>query len=111
MARKIGFAMALLLVLGLTAAVAGDAKEVKLQGKIACAKCTLKVEGATDCQSVFVVDKKKEKVHYYLVDNDVAKEYGHVCMGEKGALITGTVEKKDGKMWITASKMEEPSEG
>ena len=34
-------------------AIAGEAAEITVEGKMACAKCTLKVEGAGDCQNVF----------------------------------------------------------
>jgi azurin len=92
------------------AAVAGEAETVTLEGNIACAKCTLSIEGAKECQSVLVVDSKEggDPVYYYLVTNEVSKEYGHVCMGTKGAVVTGNVEEKDGKMWLTPTAMKEP---
>lgn len=98
-----------------SAALAGDAPEaVTLTGSIACAKCTLHVADAKECQSVLVVDKGgegAEPTYYYLVSNQVAKDFGHVCMGKKAAVVTGTVEEKEGKLWLTASKMEAPKEG
>lgn len=97
-----------------SAALAGDAPEaVTLTGSVACAKCTLHVADAKECQSVLVVDKGEgaEPTYYYLVANQVAKDFGHVCMGKKGAVVTGTVEEKEGKLWLTASKMEAPKEG
>lgn len=113
MRRTMGIgAVILTVVAGL--AVAGEpAKQVELTGEIACAKCTLKVEGADACQSVLVVQGEADKkpMHYYLVKNTVFEEYGHVCQGTKGALVHGTVEKKDGKLWLTASKMMPPQQG
>ena len=95
-----------MLVLG-TLALASDT--VTVEGKIACAKCTLKVEGQKDCQNVLVVKGEKgDPTWYYLVKNDVVEAYGHVCQGEKPAVATGTVETKDGKTWLTATKMEAP---
>lgn len=93
-----------------TAAAAGEAETVTLEGNIACAKCTLRVDDAKECQSVLVVDGKEggDPTYYYLVDNEVAKEYGHVCMGTKGAVVSGNVEEKDGKLWLTATAMKEP---
>jgi hypothetical protein len=55
---------------------------VTVSGKITCAKCTLKKADAKSCQDVLVV------------------------AGEKGATVTGTVTEKDGKKWLTPSKME-----
>lgn len=110
MLRKIGFGIALVAVLALTVAVAGEeVKKVKLKGMIACAKCILEVEGVADCQSVLVVKSKDgEPTHYYVVKNEVAKEFGHACQSEKGAVVIGTIEEKDGKLWLTPSKMEAP---
>jgi len=92
------------------AVVAGEAETVTLEGNIACAKCTLKAEGAKECQSVLVVDGKEggDPVYYYLVENEVAKEYGHVCMGTKGAVVTGNIEEREGKLWLTPTAMKEP---
>jgi len=85
--------------------------EVTVEGKILCAKCTLEKDDATACQNVLVVDKKDGSAEYYLVKNDVAEEFGHVCQGKKPAVVTGTVEEKDGKTWLTATKMDAPGEG
>jgi hypothetical protein len=102
---KLGLALAL--VMGLVAGVnAGD--ETTLTGSISCAKCTLKKADATECQDVLVVKDGDAKGEYYVVKNDVAKEFGHVCGGEKAAVVTGTVKEKDGKKWISAAKMEAP---
>ena len=44
----------------------------------------------------------------YLEKNDALKAYGHTCQGEKPAVATGTVTEKDGKKWLTATKIEAP---
>ena len=94
--------LALALVLGLMAA-ANAADETTVTGKVVCAKCSLKKADAAKCQDVLVADGAE----YYVEKNDVAKKFGHVCQGEKAATVTGTVAEKDGKKWITATKMEE----
>jgi hypothetical protein len=97
--------VALVAVVGL-AAVA-TAAETTLTGSIACAKCTLKKADAKECQDVLVVkDDKGQAKEYYVAKNDVFEKFGHTCTGEKPATVTGTVADKDGKTWITASKME-----
>ena len=105
--------IALSCLLVLAAAYAGDeAETVTLEGKMVCAKCTLGMEDAKDCQNVLVVeaDKEADPAYYYLVDNQVVEDYGHLCGGAKGAVVTGTLEERDGKMWMTASKMMAPEE-
>ncbi len=98
-------AIALVAVLGL--ATAAFAAEMTLSGKIACAKCTLKKADAKACQDVLVVaGEKGATTEYYIVKNDVEGKFGHVCSGEKDATVTGTVTEKDGKKWLTPSKME-----
>ena len=101
---KLGLAVAL--VVGLVAgATAGD--ETTLTGKIMCAKCALKKADAKECQDVLVVKDGDKTAEYYVEKNDVAKAFGHVCGGEKPAVVTGAVTEKDGKKWISATKMAE----
>jgi hypothetical protein len=97
-------AVALALVLG-GMAIADDAKPVTLEGKITCAKCTLGATDVKECQNVLVVEKGSETGHFWLVKNNVSEEFGHACKGDKPAVVTGTVAEKDGKKWITATKM------
>ncbi len=102
---KLGLALAL--VVGFVA-VAGAGEET-VTAKIMCAKCSLKKADADKCQDVLVTKDTAAKVtEYYVEKNDVAKAFGHVCQGEKPALATGTVTEKDGKKWISATKMEAP---
>ncbi len=107
MRTKLGVAL-LAIVAVLFVATFATAEEVTLSGKIVCAKCTLKKADAKDCQDVLVVtaDDKTTK-EYYLTKNDVAEKFGHTCKGEKAAVVTGQVAEKDGKTWLTATKIEE----
>ena len=88
---------------------AGDeAKTVTVTGKIVCAKCSLQKADAKQCQNIIVADESGKTVEYYLVKNPLAEEFGHVCKGEKNVVATGTVSEKDGKIWMTATKLDQP---
>jgi len=91
-------------------ALAGDeAKTVTVTGKIVCAKCSLQKEDAKACQNVIVAEEDGKTVEYYLAKNALTEEFGHVCKGEKNVVATGTVSEKDGKTWLTATKMDQPA--
>ncbi len=108
MKSRLLVAIALIAALGL--ATAATAADVTLSGKIACAKCTLKKADAKACQDVLVVTGEKgATTEYYIVKNAVAEKFGHVCTGWKGATVAGTVSEKDGKKWITPSRMDAKS--
>lgn len=97
--------LALAAVIGvafLGAALADD-QPVTVTGKIMCAKCALKKEDYKKCQDVLVADGKE----YYLVKNEAVEKFGHTCKGEKAAVVTGKVEEKEGKTWMTATKIEQ----
>jgi Family of unknown function (DUF6370) len=96
-------------VLAALLAVPATAAAETVSGKIMCAKCTLKKADADKCQDTLVVkDAAGNATEYYIEKNDVAKAYGHTCKGEKPAVVTGTVTEKDGKKWISPTKMEAP---
>ena len=99
-------ALAAALLLGLTVlATAGDT--VTLEGKVVCAKCTLKKADAKECQNVLVVPAQHgHAVEYYIVKNKVDEKFGEVCTDKRKAIVTGTVEEKEERRWLTASKME-----
>ena len=98
--------VALLAVALLGGTLAGEkGEEVTVEGKVMCAMCTLKEADWKDCQNVIQVDEGDETVNLYIVKNDVAEKFGHVCTGSKDAIVTGTVSEKDGRQWITPTKM------
>ena len=82
------------------------AKKVTLTGNILCAKCELN-EG-TKCQTAIQVTEDGKKVTYYLIDKGTKESYhSAVCGGGiKAGTVTGAVSVKDGKKWITPSKVE-----
>ena len=90
------------------ALAADEATTVTVTGKIVCAKCSLHKEDAKECQNVIVADVGGKTVEYYLTKNTLSEDFGHVCKGEKNVVATGTVSEKDGKTWLTATKMDQP---
>jgi uncharacterized protein DUF6370 len=102
---KLGLAVALMLAFVATTARAAD--EVTVNGTIVCAKCKLKKADASKCQDVLVAtDAQGATTEYYIAKNDTSEKAGHACTTETKASVTGTVSEKDGKKWITASKIE-----
>lgn len=97
--------LAALAITGLTAQ-AEDAKTTTVTGNMVCAKC--KLHETSSCQNVIQVEKDGKTVNYYLVQNDVSTgKHEDVCMNDgKKMTATGTVEEKDGKKTLTATKLE-----
>jgi hypothetical protein len=81
-------------------------KVVTLKGEIMCAKCELKEGGK--CQTIIQVKEDGKEVTYYLKDKGAKEEYHEsVCGGgRKEGVVKGTVTEKNGKKWITPSKVE-----
>ena len=78
-----------------------------LSGTLVCAKCALKKADAHECQDVLIVaDAKGAKTEYYVTKNEVAEKSGEACTLEIKATVTGTISEKDGRKWITPSKIE-----
>ena len=100
------------MVAGLTlVANAKEGKEVTLKGDGICAKCALKE--APKCQNVLVVKDGDKEVKYYLAKNSVSDDAHQamgICAAKKDApaklKVVGTVEEKDGKQVLTATKIE-----
>jgi hypothetical protein len=95
---------------GLVRGADADAKEVTLKGTLLCAKC--KLHETDKCQTALRVKEGDTKTVYYLTENDVSKpEHGKICSKPMhDVTVTGTVEEKDGKKWLTATKIEMPEE-
>ena len=71
----------------------------------ACAKCAL--HEADKCQNTVQVEKDGKKTTYYLVQNDVSKKFhDEICKETKAISVTGTCKKVDGKLQVTASKIQ-----
>lgn len=95
----------LILMLSGTTFAWADSKEVTIEGDGKCAKCAMKE--TKDCQNAIVVTENGKETTYYLEPNKVAKDYhGNVCKKTTKTKATGTVEEKDGKKILTASKIE-----
>ncbi|HEY7509249.1 MAG TPA: DUF6370 family protein [Vicinamibacteria bacterium] len=106
--RAVALAAVLAVLGAAVAARAGD--DVTLKGTIVCAKCTLKKADAKECQNVLLAkDADGKEVEYYMAKSEAADAVGEVCTGKKAVTVTGTVSEKDGRKWITASKVESKS--
>jgi hypothetical protein len=106
--RKVVSAAAAVLLALACCVVAGAADvSVTLEGNIVCAKCTLKVEGVDQCQSVLLVKNTAgNDTQFWLARNAVAEAFGDVCTDIKPVTVTGSIEEKDGRKWIVATKID-----
>ena len=82
-----------------------EGKEITIKGEGKCTKCLLKETAS--CQNAIEVTKGGKKRVYYLVQNDVSKNFHQdLCQEAKKLTATGTVKKVDGKLEFTATKIE-----
>src|SRR5262249_42883535 len=91
-----------------TSAPADDkAKDVKVTGTLACAKCKLKMDGIKECKNALSVKDGDKTVVYLLDDKGEGEEY-HECGGseKKDVTVTGAVTEKDGHKWLKPTKVE-----
>jgi hypothetical protein len=87
-----------------TSALADD-KVQTITGEGKCAKCAL--HETAKCQNAIQVEKDGKTVTYYLVQNDVSKDFHeNICKESKKITATGTVAEVDGKMQLTPTKIE-----
>jgi hypothetical protein len=94
-----------IMVLALATSALAEGKEITITGQGQCAKCALKE--ADKCQTVVEVERGGRKTKYYMVENDVSKEFhGNVCKEAKKVKAIGTVKTVDGKKEFTATKIE-----
>lgn len=99
--------LALVAAFSLALATPGTVAEDVFKGTLVCAKCGLKKADATECQDVLLVDAADgQTAEYYITKNDVAEKSGEACTLKVPATVTGTVAEKEGKRWLTASKIE-----
>jgi hypothetical protein len=91
---------------GAALAVPAFAADETLKGELVCAKCYLNKADAKECQDVLLVKSANgETIEYYVTKNEVSQESGEACTGKIPATIIGTVSEKDGRKWVTASKI------
>ena len=95
-----------LFITSLTTSVLADDSPVTLTGMLVCGKCTLHI--TKECQNVLQVEQDGKTVNYFLAQNKVSKDFHSNICGNDGekATVTGTVEEKDGKEILTATKIE-----
>jgi hypothetical protein len=80
-------------------------EKVDITGEAKCSKCLLKE--TKECQNVIQADKDGKLMTYYLVDNDASREFhGKLCKQSMRVKASGTVKVVDGKMQLTAEKIE-----
>jgi hypothetical protein len=89
----------------LVATHAFAAEEVTLKGELVCARCYLNKPDATECQDVLLVKDAMGTTEYYVTKNKVSQDSGEACTDKVPATVVGTVSEKDGRKWITASKI------
>jgi hypothetical protein len=106
MRKNLSIGLAIVAMFALVHRVRADDASKTLKGTMTCAKCDLKT--ADKCQNVLQVKDGDATVTYYVTDNDVTKgTHKKVCTAAvENVTITGTVSEKDGKKWITATKIE-----
>jgi uncharacterized protein YpmB len=82
--------------------------DVKLEGKICCAKCELGKEKT--CATVIVTKDKADKEVIYYFDKDSNKKFHKdYCQGSSEAKLVGKVSEKDGKKIVAVEKIEKKS--
>jgi hypothetical protein len=81
-----------------------EGKKMSITGTGKCGKCAL--HETEKCQNVIEVEKGGKTTKYYVVQNDVAKEFhSNVCKEAKKVKAEGTVKEVDGKHEFTATKI------
>ena len=80
-------------------------RTVTLKGTIACAKCSLHVDGQAECHNVLIVGKEGKQEQFYMTKNEVYEEFGSVCKTTPAVRVTGKLVAKDGQTWITPSEI------
>ena len=108
----LAFAFAIAAI-GYTATAADDKKKDEkktIEGKLVCAKCTLKTEGITKCTNAVKVKEGDKEVVYFLDDKGSKEDYHKAICGagtDKDVKVTGVLVEKDGKKWLKDCKVED----
>lgn len=106
MRRTVLTAFAMLAMFAFINVVRAEDAATTLKGTLTCAKCGL--HQADKCQSVLQVKDGDATVTYYIADSDAANgTHEKVCKGAvENVTVTGAVSEKDGKKWITPTKID-----
>jgi hypothetical protein len=78
-----------------------DGKEVKLKGKVCCARCELMLDGQKKCATVIVVRRGEKDIVYWFDQQSHKKFHERICKDAKQAEVKGTVKKDGQKLIIT----------
>ena len=104
MKKTLALATAVLFLVSAARTFAAD-EPVTITGDGKCGKCAL--HETKECQNVIQTTKDGKTVTYYLVQNDVSKNFhDNLCKGSEKVKATGTVKEVDGKMQLTVTKIE-----
>jgi hypothetical protein len=85
------------------------AESKTIEGKMVCAKCTLKLEGIKACTNAVKVKEGDKDVVYLIKDTGNKEKYHKAICGadaEQDVKVTGKVVEKDGHKWIEDAKVE-----
>jgi len=102
-----GIAGLVLVALATPTFAAEKGKEKTITGEAKCAKCAMKE--TSKCQTVIETEGKHggKPVLYYVVNNDIAKDFHkNVCTETKKVKAVGTVKKVDGKNELELTKID-----
>jgi hypothetical protein len=100
--KKLLVALVATAVVAFVSTTARAAEEVVIKGKALCAKCEL--HETAKCQTAI---KTEDGTIYYAKENDVAKEFHkNICQAPAKVVAKGTVKEKDGKKYITLTKID-----
>ena len=93
------------LAITLTSCTTPKSSEVTLTGNMVCGKCKLHI--TKECQNVLQVQQNGATVNYFLVMNDVSKDFhDNICKNDgEQATVTGIVKEKDGQEILTPTKI------
>jgi hypothetical protein len=104
MVRFATFFAVALAVGALVATAQARPDEKTLKGTITCAKCDLGKE--TKCATVIKVKDGDTDVVYYFDAAGDKKYHGKICQTPTEGSVVGKVSEKNGKHWVTVTKVE-----